>query len=124
MAAGVLDFYDLDAISSPGRPDNGPPQLRAWQAEHVAQRRVLIGVRRLARDFETEPVTVKSDPLLEIRHDRAEEVAGADDKALARGRYRWRLRGDDCGAEDKQEKQQSRHGRILKQNSSLNKEFA
>ena len=57
------------------------------QAEHRAELRIRVRVRRLALHLEAEAVPVERDGLLEVRDDRAVEVARADDEPLgSRGR--------------------------------------
>ena len=87
--AGNLD--DLDAGSHAAGPTDQPAQRRVRQAEHVAQRFVLVGVARLALRLEPEPVAVERDGFVEVADDRAEEVAVAGHE---RSRLRVRTRAE------------------------------
>jgi len=92
----AFDLDDLDACPHRRRTADGPPQLRVRQPEHVAQRGILIRVRRRALHIEAEAVAIERDRLVEIADDRAEEIAGTNNET---GGFR-RLRADErCGGQ-------------------------
>ena len=103
-AVGLRDLDDLDAGAHAGGPADRPAQLRVGQAEHVAQRRVGVGVGRRALHVEAEPVAIEGERLVEVGDDRAEEVARADDEA-GWCRSRWcRRRRCLCKSHRRQER--------------------
>ena len=95
--AGILDapldgpsiaprnLDDLDAALERRRSRDLPAQTRVGQAEHRAELRIRVRVRRLAVHLEADGA-IKRHGRVEVGDDRAEEVPRTEDEARRRGR--------------------------------------
>ena len=123
LAFGLRDLHHLDAGAHAARAADQPAQLRVGQAEHVAQRRVGVGIGRRPLHVQAEAVAIERHCLLQVGRDRAEEVARPDDqpswcRPCRRGRA-LREHGAGTGQQHRSDGHVS-HGTLLRTGSPHN----